>query len=505
MAGLSNGIKRMDLIHGIMNSLTLTNLLYCFIGCSLGTLVGVLPGLGPAATLSILLPITMYLDPTGSIIMLAGLAYGSQYGGSTTSILVNIPGEAASVATCWDGFPMTKQGRGGEALWIAAVGSFIAGTLSVIALSFIGPGIAKYALKFGPPEYFGLFVLSLTLLISLSGTSIIKGLGAGLVGILLTSIGVDPVTGITRFGFGVTSMMRGLDLVTLAIGIYGVAEILVSAEAGIVKIYEGKLGKMMPRWKEMKKGLLTSLRATGLGFPLGLLPGLSPIISSFLAYDLEKKISKYPEKFGTGVIEGVAGPEAANNATAQAGFVPLMCLGIPTNPVNAIILGALMLYGLKPGPVFFIQNKEFFWTVVGSMYIGNVMLLLLNLPLVGLWARVSVIPYKYLAPTILAICIVGAYSSRNTMFDVWVALGAGIVGYLMKKKNWPQAPLVMGFILGDLVEISLRQSLSMGGPLIFFTRPITVAFFLSAVVLVILSLRFLRRLPKEILEGKSDL
>ena len=242
-----------------------------------------------------------------------------------------------------------------------------------------------------------------------------------------------------------------------------------------------------------------------MGFPLGLLPGITPGVVSFLAYDLEKKVSKYPEKFGTGVIEGVAGPEAANNATAQAGFIPLMCLGIPTNPVNAIILGALMLYGLKPGPVFFIQNKEFFWTVVGSMYIGNVMLLVLNLPLVGLWARVSVIPYKYLAPTILAICIVGAYSSRNTMFDVWVALGAGIVGYLMKKKNWPQAPLLMGFILGDLVEISLRQSLSMGGPLIFFTRPITVAFFLSAVVLVILSLKFLRRLPKEILEGKSDL
>jgi len=291
----------------------------------------------------------------------------------------------------------------------------------------------------------------------------------------------------------------------MIVGLFGISEILVAAEAGIGQIYEGKLGKMMPRWKEMKKGLLTSLRATGLGFPLGLLPGLSPIISSFLAYDLEKKISKYPQKFGTGVIEGVAGPEAANNATAQAGFVPLMCLGIPTNPVNAIILGALMLYGLKPGPVFFIQNKEFFWTVVGSMYIGNVMLLLLNLPLVGLWARVSVIPYKYLAPTILAICIVGAYSSRNTMFDVWVALGAGIVGYLMKKKNWPQAPLLMGFILGDLVEISLRQSLSMGGPLIFFTRPITVAFFLSAVVLVILSLKFLRRVPKEILEGKSDL
>jgi putative tricarboxylic transport membrane protein len=494
----------MDLIHGIMSSLTLSNLLYCFIGCSLGTLVGVLPGLGPAATLSILLPMTMHLDPTGSIIMLAGLAYGAMYGGSTTSILVNIPGEAASVATCWDGFPMTKQGRAGEALWIAAVGSFIAGTLATLALSVIGPGIAKYALKFGPPEYFGLFILSLTMLISLSGTSIMKGLGAGLAGILLTSIGLDPVTGITRFGFGITGMMRGLDLISLTIGIYGIGEILVSAEAGIAKIYEGKLGKMMPRGKELKKGLLASLRATGLGFPLGLLPGLSPIVSSFLAYDMEKKISKYPEKFGTGVIEGVAGPEAANNATAQAGFIPLICLGIPTNPVNAIILAALILYGLKPGPVFFVQNKEFVWTVIGSMYLGNVMLLILNLPLVGFWARVSTIPYKYLAPTIMAICVIGAYSSRNAMFDVWVALGAGVVGYLMRKKDWPQAPLLVGFILGDLVEISLRQSLSMGGPLIFFTRSITVVFLLSAVILIIISVKFFKRIPKEILEDKSD-
>jgi putative tricarboxylic transport membrane protein len=494
----------MDLIHGIMSSLTLSNLLYCFIGCSLGTLVGVLPGLGPAATLSILLPMTMHLDPTGSIIMLAGLAYGAMYGGSTTSILVNIPGEAASVATCWDGFPMTKQGRAGEALWIAAVGSFIAGTLVTLALSVIGPGIAKYALKFGPPEYFGLFILSLTMLISLSGTSIMKGLGAGLAGILLTSIGLDPVTGITRFGFGITGMMRGLDLISLTIGIYGIGEILVSAEAGIAKIYEGKLGKMMPRGKELKKGLLASLRATGLGFPLGLLPGLSPIVSSFLAYDMEKKISKYPEKFGTGVIEGVAGPEAANNATAQAGFIPLICLGIPTNPVNAIILAALILYGLKPGPVFFVQNKEFVWTVIGSMYLGNVMLLILNLPLVGFWARISTIPYKYLAPTIMAICVIGAYSSRSAMFDVWVALGAGVVGYLMRKKDWPQAPLLVGFILGDLVEISLRQSLSMGGPLIFFTRTITVVFLLSAVILIIISVKFFKRIPKEILEDKSD-
>lgn len=494
----------MDLIYGILNSLTFSNLFYCFIGCALGTLVGVLPGLGPAATLSILLPLTMYLDPTGSIIMLAGLAYGSQYGGSTTSILVNIPGEAASVATCFDGFPMTKQGRAGEALLISAVGSFIAGTIGVFGLSFIGPGIAKYALAFGPPEYFGLFILSLTLLISLSGASIIKGLAAGLIGILLTGIGIDPVTAVTRFGFGIPELMRGLDLVSLTIGIYGISEIIVSAEAGIAKIYEGKIGKMIPDRKDLKRGLLAILRGTGVGFPLGLLPGLNPIISSFLAYDLEKKISKHPERFGTGVIEGVAAPEAANNATAQTGFIPLMSLGIPTNPVNAIILAALMLYGLKPGPVFFLQNKSFFWTVVGSMYIGNIMLLILNLPLVRIWARVSTIPYKYLAPTMLAICMVGAYSSRNTIFDVWIAMGAGLLGYFMRKHGWPQAPFLVGFILGDMIEISLRQSLSMGGPLIFFQRSITTVFLLSALILVIISLKFFRPVREKASQEKSD-
>jgi len=484
----------MDLIHGIINSCSPSYLFYCFVGCFLGTLVGVLPGLGPASTLSILLPLTLYLDPTGSIIMLAGLAYGAMYGGSTTSILVNIPGEAASVATALDGFPMTKQGRAGEALWIAAVGSFIAGTLATFVLSFLGPGIAKLILVFGPPEYFGLLFLSLTMLVSLSGKSIAKGLGAGLAGILFASIGLDPVTGMTRFTFGITGMMRGLDLVGLTIGIFGISEILLSAGAGKSKIYEGKLGKMMPRGKELRKGLLASFRATALGFPLGLLPGLSPVVSSFLAYDMEKKISKYPERFGTGMIEGVAASEAANNATAQAGFIPLMCFGIPTNPVNAIILAALVMYGLKPGPLLFLQTKEFVWTVIGSMYIGNIMLLVLNLPLVQFWARISTIPYKYLSPTILAICLVGAYAPRNAMLDVWICLGAGVVGYFMRKNNWPQAPLLVGFILGDMVEISLRQSLSMGGPLIFFTRPITVAFLLSAVILLIMSVKFLKRI-----------
>lgn len=488
----------MDLINGIINALTPMNAVYCFIGCVLGTLVGVLPGLGPASALAILLPITIYLDPLESIIMLAGLYYGAAYGGSTTSILVNIPGEVGAVPTGFDGFPMTKQGRAGEALWIAAVGSFIAGTLGSIAISFVGPGVAKYALNFAPPEYFGLIFFSMTCIVSLSGTSIAKGLAVGLLGMILSCVGVDQMTGAARFNFGSIGMLRGLDLVPVMVGLFGIGEILLNAEEGLVRLYEGKLGKMMPRGKELKKGLLASIRGTILGIPLGLLPGITPGIIGFLAYDLEKKISKYPEKFGTGVIESVASVEAANNATAQTGFIPLMCFGIPTGPSMAIILAALIMYGLQPGPMLFQSNKTFAWTVIGSMYIGNVMLLILNLPLVGFWARVSTIPYKYLGPTILAICVVGAYSTRNTMFDVWVALGAGVVGYIMRKRDWPIAPPVMGFILGPMMEQSLRQVFSMGGPAVFLHRPIAVGFLVLTGFVLVISSKFLKRVPKQL-------
>jgi putative tricarboxylic transport membrane protein len=492
-----------DLLYGIVRVFEIHNLLYCFLGCVLGTLVGVLPGLGPGATLSMLLPITLYLDPTGSIIMLAGILYGAAYGGSTTSILVNIPGEVGSVVTTFDGFPMTKQGRAGEALWISAVGSFMAGTLGAIALSFTGPILARHALKFGPPEYTGLLFFSLTAIVSLSGGSISKGIGVGLAGMILSCVGVDPVTGVTRFAYGTIGAMRGLALVPMAIGLFGISEMLASAEAGIAKIYEGKLGRMMPRGKELRKGLMASLRGTILGIPMGVLPGMIPGVVAYLAYDLEKKISKYPEKFGTGVIEGVASVEANNNAVTQGSFMPLMCLGIPTGTPLAIILAALMMYGLKPGPLLFIESKDFVWTVIGSMYIGNVMLLILNLPLIRIWAKISTLPYKYLGPIILGICVAGAYSSRNTLFDVWVAFGAGILGYVMKKNEWPLAPLMLGFILGPILELSFRQSLSMGGATIFFTRPIAVAFLGLAVIVLVFSIKFLKRVPKEVRE-ESD-
>jgi putative tricarboxylic transport membrane protein len=386
------------------------------------------------------------------------------------------------------------------------VGSFIAGTLGALMLSLVGPSLAKYALKFGPPEYTGLLFLSLTAVISLSGTSLTKGLGAGLVGIIVATVGADPMTGLTRFHFGSTNLMRGFDIVPLTVGLFGIGEILLNLEMGTEKVLnEGaKIGKMMPRGAELRKGIKASLRGSLLGLPLGVLPGMVPALSSFLAYDLEKKVSKYPEEFGKGMIEGVAGPESANNATAQSGFLPLMCLGIPTGPSMAIILAALIMYGLQPGPVLFQNNKPFVWAVIGSMYIGNIMLLILNLPLVGMWARISLIPYKYLAPTILGICVVGAYSPRNTMFDVWIALGAGILGYAMRKRNWPLGPLILGIILGPMFEQSLRQSMSMGGPSIFFNRPIAIVLFILAIALLVISLKLLKRVPKEIIEDDSD-
>jgi putative tricarboxylic transport membrane protein len=486
----------MDVIHGMINVFSPLNLFYCFLGCILGTLVGILPGLGPATSMAILLPITTYLDPTGSIIMLAGIYYGAQYGGSTTSILVNIPGETSSVPACFDGYPMTQKGMAGQALFMAAIGSFIAGTLGVIGISFVGIGFAKYALRFGPSEYFALLFFSLTAVITLSEGSIAKGLGAGVIGLILASVGTDPMTGTGRLTFGSIGLTRGLEIIPVAVGLFGIGEILINAEAGIGRIYEGKLGSMVPKGSDLKKGILACLRGATLGLPLGVIPGIAPPVGSFLAYDLEKRFSKYPEKFGTGVIEGVAAPEAANNAVAQTGFLPLMTFGIPTSPAMAIILTALMINGLQPGPLLFQQQSLFVWTVIGSMYIGNVILLIFNLPLVGLWARISLLPYKYLAPVILGICVIGAYSSRNTMFDVWVALGAGVLGYFMRKRNWPLATLILGFVLGPLFEESLRQSLSAGGPMIFFRRPVSVIFLILAVVTLVISLRYVKGIPK---------
>ncbi len=477
------------LLEGFVHALSPISLFYCFLGALLGTIVGVLPGLGPAATMAILLPMISHVPPTGSIIMLAGIYYGAMYGGSTTSILMNVPGEAASAVTCLDGFEMTKQGRAGEALAISAIGSFIAGTGGVVLLSFAGPILADFALTFGPPEYFGLVLFGLTTLLSFSGRQILKGVIAGLVGIMLACVGLDPVSGKARLVFGISEFLSGVNIIPILMGLFGLAEVLASAEEGIASIYKGKLGRFLPRGEEMRKGIMASLRGTIAGLILGLLPGMISSLVTFIVYDIEKRISKYPERFGKGVIEGVASPEAANNATAQAGFIPLIAMGIPTAPIFGILLAALMMYGLTPGPLLFTQHGEFVWTVIASMYLGNMMLLILNLPLVALWARLCLIPYRILAPLILGICFVGAYSLRNNMFDVWTSLCFGVLGLLMRKRNWPIPPLILGVILGDMFEQNLRASLqlSAGSLIIFFQRPIALTFVVLSVVSVLVS------------------
>jgi putative tricarboxylic transport membrane protein len=476
------------LLSGLANALTPANIGFALIGCLLGTLVGILPGLGPASAMAILLPVSVYLPPTGAIIIMAGIYYGAMYGGSTTAILMNIPGEVASVVTAQDGFAMTRQGRAGQALAIAAIGSYLAGILGTFAIAIMGPRIADLALHFGPPEYFGLVLFSMTALVSFAGQSIFAGLMLGVLGMWLASIGTDPLTGTQRLNFGTLELMRGLDIVPVLIGLFGIAEVLASLESKVEQIYGGRLGSvlsMIPRGAEMARGLAASVRGTVIGFVLGLLPGMLPALTAYLSYDVERQVSRTPDRFGSGMIEGVAAPEAANNATAMAGFIPLLSLGIPTTPALAILLGTLMINGLTPGPMLFQQQALLVWTVIGSMLIANTALLVLNLPLVGLWARISRVPYYVLGPIVLAVCVVGAYAPRNTMFDVWVAIAFGIIGYFLRRLQMPLAPLVLGFLLGPMFEQSLRQSIALEGtPAIFVTRPIPLALIVGAVLVL---------------------
>jgi putative tricarboxylic transport membrane protein len=480
-----------NFLIGFQNAVSLSNLLYCFIGCLLGTVVGVLPGLGPTATMAMLLPLTAYADPTGAIIMLAGIFYGAMYGGSVTSILLNVPGEASSILTCLDGYQMTKQGRGGEALAIAAIGSFIAGTIAIVVLQLAAPPLADLGLRFGAPEYVALMLFCFTALVTISGKSKLRGVLSAALGMLIASIGLDPMTGMARLNFGMTSLMKGFDVIPVLMGLFGIAEILSSADEGLVAIYTGKLGRLIPRGIEMTKGLYASLRGTAVGMGLGILPGMMPSVIAFVAYDVERRSSKHPEQFGKGAIEGVASVEASNNAASEAGLIPLLSLGLPTNAAMALIFAAFMMYGLQPGPLLFAQHADMAWTIIASMYIGNVILLILNLPLVGLWVRLATVPYRYLGSITLAICIIGAYSVRNTLFDVWTAIAFGILGYFMKMRDWQAAPLILGFILGPALEQHFRATLQMsGGSLdIFLSRPIALLFLGVAAVTVIISSR----------------
>ena len=493
------------LAGGFAAALTPTNLGMALLGSLLGTLVGVLPGLGPTAALAILFPLTSVLAPTPAIIMLAGIYYGAMYGGSTTAILLNIPGEVASVPTCLDGYPMAQQGRGGVALGIAAIGSFVAGTLGVVALTFFAPLLADQALRFGPPEYFALMLLAFTVVVSLSGASLARGLAMAMLGYLVSLIGLGPATAEPRFTFGFGPLMSGVDLIALVVGLFAISEVFLGVEEERVAIAE-KIGNVFPRRADVREALPAILRGTGIGFLLGLLPGCAPGVTVFMAYDAEKKLAKDPERFGRGAIEGVASPESANNATSSAGFIPLLALGIPASAPLAILLGGLMVYGLQPGPLLFQKNPDFVWTVIASLYVGNVILLILNLPLVGMWVWLTRVPFGILGPAILLLAFVGAYSVRNSMFDVAVSLVFGALGYVLRKYAWPLAPLLLAYILGPLLERFLLESLSMSGgnPAIFVRRPLSLALILGAVVLLCLSLALVRYTRRRVRETVAD-
>lgn len=480
---------------GLNVAFTSINLLYCFLGVFVGTLIGVLPGIGPAGTISLLLPITYGISPVSAIIMLAGIYYGSQYGGSTTSILVNIPGEAASVVTCLDGYEMARQGRAGPALGIAAFGSFIAGTVGVIILMFVAEPLTAVALKFGPPEFFSLMVLALSISTYLAHGPTIKAMIMVFLGFSLSQIGLDMITTQARFTFGIIDLEDGVGLVPLVMGLFGVSEVLVNLEASVnLEVFKEKIKGILPNLRDWKDSLGAIIRGTFLGFFLGVLPGGGAVVSSFVSYAVEKKISKRPEKFGKGAIEGVAGPESANNSATSGAFIPLFTLGIPANAVMALLLGALMIHGLQPGPLLVKEHPEIFWGTIMSMYIGNIMLLILNLPLIGLWVKLLKVPYRILFPLILFFCLVGSYSINNSTFDMVTMLIFGIGGYLFKKSKYEPAPLVLAFILGPMVENSFRQALitSRGDFSIFLTRPIS-ALSLFIASLILLSSVFLKR------------
>lgn len=496
-----------NLIAGFSVALQPTNLMFCFLGVFVGTLIGVLPGIGPVGTMAILLPVTYGIAPTTAIIMLAGIYYGAQYGGSTTSILVNIPGEAASVVTCLDGYQMALKGRPGPALGIAAFGSFIAGTFGVIGLQLMAPPLVSVALRFGPPEYFSLMILGFVVLTYLAQKSMIKALLTAGVGILLGTIGLDTMTGMPRFSFNIPELLDGVGLAPLAMGLFGISEILLNVEKKIKQeLLTTKVKGLFPNWEDWKRCSLPILRGTVSGFFLGILPGGGAVLASFVSYAVEKRISKHPEEFGKGAIEGVAAPESANNSAAQGAFIPLLTLGIPANVVMAILLGALMIHNITPGPMLVKEHPELFWGVITSMYVGNIMLLILNLPLIGLWVQLLRVPYALLFPLILYICLIGAYVINNSVIDVALMLLFGVVGYLMRKFDYEPAPMVLAYVLTPMLENALRQSLILSGGSfrIFMVRPISAGCLIVAAALLGSSLLPMIRQKREKIVAEAE-
>jgi putative tricarboxylic transport membrane protein len=493
-----------DVLYGFQVATLPMNLLLCFLGVLLGTLVGVLPGIGPAGAMALLLPISLKITPLGTFIMLAGIYYGSMYGGSTTSILVSIPGEPASVMTCVDGYQMALKGRAGPALGIAAFGSFIAGTFSLVALVMIAAPLAKAALKFGPPEFFSLVLMGLTLVTYLSQKSAEKAFMSALIGMLLSWVGIDLINGQSRFTFGIMELNDGVGVIPLVMGLFGISEVFLELEKDeSVDLVKTKIKNLLPSREDWRQSIWPIIRGSVLGFFLGIIPGGGGIIANFMSYIMEKRISKHPERFGTGEIAGVAGPEAANNAAAGGAFIPLLSLGIPMNATVALLFAALLIHGVRPGPLLISEHPEIFWGIVASMYIGNALLLVLNLPLIGIWVKVLKIPYRIVFPLILLFCIIGAYAINLSTLDLELMLGFGILGYLMRKFDYDPAPLVLAFILGPLMEVSMRQSLllSQGSFSIFFIRPISASCLGIAVLLLLTNLiPFLKQRRKKLEE-----
>jgi TctA family transporter len=481
----------MDILHNLILgfgvAISPLNVLYCFIGVILGTLIGVLPGVGPVATIAMLLPVTFSLNPVAALIMLAGIYYGAQYGGSTTAILVNIPGESSSVVTCLDGYQMARKGRAGPALAIAALGSFFAGCVATLIIAVAAPPLAEVALKFGPSEYFSLMVFGLVAATVLAHGSLIKAIAMVVAGLLFGLIGTDVNSGVLRYTFDIPELSDGIGFVIVAMGMFGTAEIIGNLELKDKReIFTSKVTHLYPTKEDIKRAWAPVVRGTILGSCLGILPGGGALLSSFGAYTVEKKISKHPEEFGKGAIEGVAGPESANNAGAQTSFIPMLTLGIPGNAVMALMIGALMIQGIAPGPQVMNEKPDLFWGLIASMWLGNLMLVVLNLPLIGMWVKLLTVPYRYLYPSILVFMSIGVFSLSNNAFDVLIMAIFGAFGYLCTKLECEPAPMILGFILGPLMEENLRRAmlLSRGDPLVFFEKPISLGFMIASVILL---------------------
>ena len=474
-----------DLMQGFVDAATPMNLAMCFAGVLLGQIIGVLPGIGPSAAIALLLPLTYGASPTGAIIMFAGLYYGAQYGGTLTSVLINVPGESSSVMTSIDGYQMATQGRGGVALGIAAIGSFIAGTFGTIGLMLLAPPLSNIALAFGPPEYCMLVLLGLTALAAVGG-SVMKGLAAGVAGLLLGTVGVDPQVGVARFHFGQSWLLDGVDFIVLTVALFGIGEVLASCYTSSAEPILN-VGRVLPNREEWRQSWKAIMRGTGIGFVIGCLPAAGATIATFVSYIVEKKVAKDPSRFGRGAIEGVAGPESSNNAASAGAMVPMFALGVPGSNTTAVMLGALIMFGLRPGPDMFTTNSSLVWAVIASMYIGNVILLILNLPLAGLFARLLQVRYSWIYPPILAICVTGVISHANNVEDAWLMFAFGVMGWLMKRYDWPAAPMVLGLVLGPLFENTLRQSLTLshGSGMIFLSRPIAAVLLLTALLAVL--------------------